>query len=335
MDQYQLQQLRQLPIEQVAQQLGIEVTRHKALCPFHQDHHPSLSFHTPSNTCRCFTCMDHSIGTIDLVMKYRHLTFLQACQYLGAPETRTLPTPLKGGPLTNERTLPTPLKGGPLTNDSLRPHGGHPPFKGGLEGPPRWFEHPFLNDTALQFLIKERHIDTRVIRYCRLNSYTDRNGTPWLQIPYYNLNGQLIGVQSRNLSNQQPRFRFLQGSQTTIYNIQVLNTIHPSPNTIQPSPPPTPVYIAEGPSDCWALLSAGHKAIAIPSATLLKPTDKQLLQNLTRQYNIQWHMYPDQDTPGQRLYLQLKETLPDLQHHPLPPQCKDFAQYYASMKVEG
>ena len=41
------------------------------------------------------------------------------------------------------------------------------------------------------------------------------------------------------------------------------------------------LFITEGPSDCWAMLSAGHKAIAIPSATLLtKPVLDQLLQSL-------------------------------------------------------
>ena len=42
---FQLQQLRDLPIEEVAGRLGLEVTHHKALCPFHNDHHASLSKH--------------------------------------------------------------------------------------------------------------------------------------------------------------------------------------------------------------------------------------------------------------------------------------------------
>ncbi len=49
MDKFELQQLRDLPIEQVAERLGMELVRHKSLCPFHADHHPSLSFnpHAP------------------------------------------------------------------------------------------------------------------------------------------------------------------------------------------------------------------------------------------------------------------------------------------------
>ena len=88
--------------------------------------------------------------------------------------------------------------------------------------------------------------------------------------------------------------------------------------------PGEPLYITEGCSDCWAMLSAGHKAIAIPSATLLKQKDVELLSALT----AECHMYPDRDAPGERLFLQLKKVLPSLVHHQLPPGCKDFSEYY-------
>ena len=49
-----IQQLRQLPVEGVAERLGLRVTRHKSLCPFHDDHHASLTFNVRRNTYRCF-----------------------------------------------------------------------------------------------------------------------------------------------------------------------------------------------------------------------------------------------------------------------------------------
>lgn len=45
-----IQQLRQLPVEGVAERLGLRVTRHKSLCPFHDDHHASLTFNVRRNT---------------------------------------------------------------------------------------------------------------------------------------------------------------------------------------------------------------------------------------------------------------------------------------------
>ena len=92
MDRIQLQKLRDLPIEGVAERLGLRVVRHKALCPFHDDHHASLSFKVSKNTWRCFVC-GASGGTIDLVMRHLGMSFLEACRWLaGAP----LLSPQKG-----------------------------------------------------------------------------------------------------------------------------------------------------------------------------------------------------------------------------------------------
>ena len=81
MDRIELQKLRDLPIEGVAERLGLRVVRHKALCPFHDDHHASLSFSVRRNSYRCFVC-GASGGTIDLVMKYLSKDFLDACRWL-------------------------------------------------------------------------------------------------------------------------------------------------------------------------------------------------------------------------------------------------------------
>ena len=56
MDRLELQKLRDLPIEGVAERLGLQVVRHKCLCPFHDDHHASMSFKVSKNTFRCFVC---------------------------------------------------------------------------------------------------------------------------------------------------------------------------------------------------------------------------------------------------------------------------------------
>jgi hypothetical protein len=192
----------------------------------------------------------------------------------------------------------------------------------------RFFEHPWLLPEARKFLFDERRLDPRVIRWCRLTSWTDKQGTPWLQIPYYDRSGRLTGVQNRNLiRGALPRFRFPSGSKCGIYNLPVLNLLKPG----------EPLFITEGSSDCWAMLSAGHKAIAIPSATLLtqdvrsKMADgrsNSSLLTLHSSLGITFHMFPDRDAPGERLFLQLQKVLPTLQHHQLPPDCKDFSDYY-------
>jgi hypothetical protein len=82
------------------------------------------------------------------------------------------------------------------------------------------------------------------------------------------------------------------------------------------------------------MLSSGHKAIAIPSATLLSKEDRKKLSTINSQLSTEFHMYPDADAPGERLFLQLKEVLPTLVHHQLPTGCKDYSDYY-KLRFEG
>ena len=298
MDNSQLQKLRDLPIEGVAERLGMQIVRHKALCPFHDDHHASLSFCTRRNTFRCFACGAHG-GTIDLVMRYLNISFTEACRWLGGNHVEI--------PLSRYNDITTTT---PHDFDASRYA--------------RFFERPFLNEEARRFLFSERHLDERVVRWCRLTSWKDRKEVPWLQIPYYDEEGRLVGVQNRNLvRGGLPRFRFPQGSECGIYNLPILKRLKPGDE----------LWIADGCSDCWALLSAGHKAIAIPSATLLSKKDKELLSSLEASprgglEGVSFHMYPDQDAPGERLFLQLQKVLPTLVHHQLPEGCKDFSEYY-------
>ena len=183
----------------------------------------------------------------------------------------------------------------------------------------KFFERPWLLPEARKFLFEERRLDERVVRWCRLTSWKDRQGVPWLQTPYYDQNFKLIGVQNRNLvKGALPRFRFPQGAECTIYNLPVLNLLKPGEI----------LFITEGCSDCWATLSAGHKAIAIPSATLLTNDVRSKMEEVRDRLSISFHMYPDSDLPGERLFLQLKEVLPSLVRHQLPPDCKDFSEYY-------
>ena len=367
LDKSTTQRLRSLPVEAVAERLGLRVVRHKSLCPFHDDHHASLSYSPSRNTFRCFVC-DARGGTIDLVMRLLNMSFPDACRWLANGTNIILDTYRPRTP-----TVDRPAR----------------PFDAARYA--RLFEHPWLSDEARTFLFTERRLNPRVVSWCRLTSWTDRQGTHWLQTPYFDASGQLIGLQNRNLDygkqkgdegeedkmsvdkgkqeqgsegkqgravdgeskqgqgsdgkqgqavdgkqgqaveseskkgqgsecREAPRFRFPYGSRCTVYNLPVTAMLRPG----------EPLFITEGCSDCWAMLSAGHKAIAIPSATLLSQADKALLRDLAQRLGTSFHMFPDRDAPGERLFMQLREVLPGLQHHQLPVDCKDFAEYYVS-----
>ena len=314
LDRLTLQRLRDLPIEQVAERVGLRVERHKSLCPFHDDHRPSLTFHARSNTFRCFSCGAQG-GPIDLVMRRLGMSFPEACRWLDGG-VRIDPLPL---------SRPRPREE------------AYKPFDAARYA--RFFEHPWLSDPARQFLFQERRLDPRVVAWCRLTSWTDRHGTHWLQTPYYDPQMRLVGLQNRNLDYKksapteasssepmaQPRFRFPQGSRCGLYNQPVLLRLRPG----------EPLYITDGCSDCWAMLSSGRKAVAIPSATTLHDAEVRLLRDLHDRLSTPFHMYPDADVPSERLFLQLRDLLPGLVHHHLPPGCKDFSDYYLSItKIE-
>lgn len=297
MDRFELQRLRDLPIEGVAERLGLEVVRHKCLCPFHDDHHASLSFSVRRNSFRCFACGAHG-GTIDLAMRRLGKDFKEAVRWLASEHNVILMDESSRLQVSGFKTEAKPF-------DASRYE--------------RFFERPWLNEEARRFLFDERRLDPRVVRWCRLTSWRDKQGVPWLQIPYYNREGRLVGVQNRNLMHGAlPRFRFPAGAECGIYNLPVLRRLKPGEE----------LWITEGCSDCWAMLSAGHKAIAIPSATLLARRDVQRLATLGAQLGIGFHMYPDCDAPGERLFAQLSHELPSVTRHQLPPGCKDYADYY-------
>jgi len=305
MDRLELQRLRDLPIEGVAERLGLQVTRHKCLCPFHEDHHPSMSFSIRKNTYRCFVCGEHG-DTIDLVMKQQRLGFPEACRWLADGS----------GLMVNGSGFEKPQPSDLSHQTSFK-----------ASRYERYFERPWLSPEARRFLFEERRLDPRVVRWCRLTSWKDRQGTPWLQIPYYDMEGKLIGVQNRNLGKKgdlhpEPRFRFPAGSRCGIYNLPVLKMLKPGEE----------LWITEGCSDCWAMLSSGHKAIAIPSATLLSQENKEQLSIVNCQLSIKLNMFPDCDVPGERLFLQLKEVLPNLVRHQLPPGCKDYSDFFLREK---
>lgn len=308
MESYELQKLRDLPIEVVAERLGLRVNRHRSLCPFHDDHTPSLAFNVARNTFRCWACGEHG-GTIDLAMKLlpsqgglEGAAFLEACRWLANSQ----------GIILEERQ-PKEAISSPKRED------GRGLFDASRYA--RYFEHPWLSPDACKFLFEKRHLHPAVVRFCRLNSYRDS-----LQIPYYSQDGKLIGIQRRYMGTDptEPRFRFPQGKGCHLYNLPVLKMLSPKED----------LYITEGSSDCWAMLSAGHKAIAISSATLFNKTEfkSELLAAHIPDKGNTLHIYPDKDNAGESLYKELYSAAADmglqLVRHDLPEGCKDFADLW-------
>lgn len=327
-----IQKVSDLPIEQVADALGLTVRKHWSLCPFHSDTKPSLYFRIGKNKYRCFVC-DHFGGPIDLAMEMLSLNFHDAVCWLAQTFGILIDDEDKR---TFRNVKPREVK--PVRENSLTSH----PSPLTPEHLAQLVAEPVLTDEAKAFLFDERKLDPRVINWCGISSTHTH-----LLIPYFDIDGKFVSVQWRSLtphpspltsnpspltsnpspltSHPSPRFLFPKGSQCHIYNLQILRMLKKG----------EPLYITEGCSDCWAMLSAGYKAIAIPSATLLKPKDLEVLLSLSSSSSL--NMYPDNDTPGEKLFLQLKELLETpstLIRHQLPAGYKDFGEYWKNACTE-
>lgn len=311
MESYEIQKLRELPVEAAARRLGLQVNRHHSLCCFHDDHSPSLYFNVKKNTYRCFSCGAHG-GVIDLAMHMLNKPFYEACQWLA-----------------NENNII-------LTEYKPQTEKPRPETKVDLVHLSRLINRPYLNGEARQFLFDERHIHPAVVKWLGLSSissathmtssmYSTWFNAPSLLIPYRNLEGKLINVQARYLGSEsgKPRFQFPRGSTCHIFNLPVLKMLRDGED----------LWLAEGSSDCMALLSSGRKAIAIPSATLLNHEDMRLLSS-SLSSSSKLHIYPDQDQAGEKLYTDLVRVATDIKRclvrHNLPEGCKDFGDYWKS-----
>lgn len=308
---YDIQKLRALPIESVAERLGLRVSRGRCLCPFHDDTRPSLMLNRSKNTYHCFVCGTGGSGPIDLVMKYLNKTFIEACYWLANEHNVIITADHNRRPLGIKHHAQSSGPGIDLAH---------------LESV---IANKTLTAEARRFLFDERRIREDVVAELGLSSIScpvPMSGNlsegwfnaPSLLIPYRDMEGKLLSVQARYLGGEKgkPRFQFPRGSKCSIYNLPVLSQLSDG----------EPLFITEGASDCMAMLSARHKAIAIPSATLLKPEDVAMLKSVKTLTNI--HICPDRDRPGEALALDLKQHFPQIMRHQLPEGYKDFGDYW-------
>lgn len=96
---YNIDRIKDIPILDVAAELGMKVSRsgslYKTLCPWHSERHPSLKLYPSNQSCACFSCRNGG-STIDLWMAVQGVDMKTAIQQLGDKF-------LKGDPTATER----------------------------------------------------------------------------------------------------------------------------------------------------------------------------------------------------------------------------------------
>lgn len=311
----EIERLESLPIEQVAAALGMKIVRGgRTLCPFHSDTRESLYLSRKTNRYHCFVCQ--SGGTnINLTMHVLGLTFRDACFWLAQTfgvwlEDECRRTFANIVPRSIVPEAKPPVATWPVDNRYLA----------------RLVEHPVLTPEAEHFLYEERKISPQVVHDLGISSISwpvPMSGHPmggWfcapaLLFPYRNLEGEVVSVQARylGLDATRSRFQFPRGNECHIFNMPVLKTLSPDDE----------LWVTEGVTDCLAALSDHRRAVAIPSATLLKPEDAALLHDLHIKIS------PDDDAAGQHLLLELRKHCPRVQNVMLPVGYKDLGEWWA------
>lgn len=342
-----VQKANSINVEEVAKALGINVFRHQAICFMHDDHSPSLKFHKGGHLWKCFVC-NKGGGAIDLVRSYLKIEFKEAVEWLcnrfgisfiyqnGKHFSPSYQYTLKKRMLPKVNIMP--LQGEVLLSSQVDP----------IE---QWIiANNNLCKEAKRFLFYERKLSTEVIDKLKISSISSNEDflinlkssfpndiiqqsrlfkqtnnrlylrffTPCLIFPYFNEQIELLGIQSRYLGERKdvPRFQFLEGFRPIIFNLPILSGLRENDELI----------VAEGVTDCLALLSEGYKAIAMPSANNIP------LAYLKQLCKFRLRMTVDKGEAGENAFRTLRYHLlrmgGTITRFEYPGDFKDFADYH-------
>lgn len=348
--------LKFLCTEEVAVRLGFKVVRHKMCCFAHAEKNASLGFYGPElRKWHCFSCGKGGDNAINFVMECCGLKFVDACRKLcelygmdcgGGMGSYGVCKPVASCSSRDSE------KGTEKDSGKGRGNVFHSEVA-------QWIldNTGGLTPRAENFLFRERKLNRDVIvrqgvraveRPWKLlgmlkerfdmgvlseSCFIKKNDkglflkffSPCLLFPYYNAEGVLMGVQSRYLGQDKevPRFQFFFGGdkKTCLYNLPVLKSICPGDD----------LYIAEGITDCLAMLSDGLNAVAIPSANIIPAEDLDMLDG------FRLHIGMDNDRAGKMAagiisgLLDKKGICHDVVV--LPDVAKDYGGLVADMRV--
>lgn len=336
-----IDKLKEIPILEVAEKLGIPHKGKSAKCFMHDDKNPSLGFWPATNRWKCFVC-DKGGDQVTLVKEYHQLSYVDACKWLADQFNIIIP---EDDGYRRKIVNKTPVKRKTESTTHTRDID--------VEIVSWIVNNARLSEMAKDFLYNQRKYKPEIVDTLKIGSITNpkklveaivnrfglersfKSGivcqnnyglylffrTPCLIFPYTDIDGNIVNMQTRYLGTDKkvPRFQFLPESVTGMFNKSILNTTSVDDK----------LFVAEGITDCIALLSTGRKAVAIPSATLLHDEDVKLIatKNL--------FMYPDKDEAGERLYDNLCKRLSNygsmIMKLKLPDGNKDFSDYYLTL----
>ncbi|AUS95235.1 hypothetical protein CDQ84_10890 [Clostridium thermosuccinogenes] len=303
---YNLEELKSIPVVEVAEKLGINVKKNKAMCfNNHDKKTPSLSFNTRKNYWHCFGCNEGG-NSIQLVQKVFACDFIDACYWLSKEFNI---------PFGSEKNKKLILK----TKKLVQRHKSIAE-KDNINKPDievyEWLVNSCsLGTRAYKYLMNERKFNNEVIQHfniksienptnvflnaksvwgidrllkCGLAKISDKDipvfiwTSSVILFPFYNLDNRIEYLQGRQVGDREPKYINLNGINTHIYNFNVLNQI--GKNDF--------IYICEGIPDVLSAYQMGIHAVGILGANNFN----EEWANYFTDYKIR--IIPDSDISG-------------------------------------
>ena len=282
----------------IAKRLGLEIDKNnKAICPFHKDINPSLSFNTKENYYYCFACGAGG-DNIKLVKEILNCDFKEAVKFITGNEynisdnkiisdkcikndnyTSVYQTFLN---LLDNKEAIEYLKKRSITENQVINHNiKNIPSKRDEQLNIIYELLKYYKETEL---IKSGII-SKSIKYQTLYLFHFKHR---LIIPYFDTDGKTINsIQGRIIDDEaenSPKYLFNKNSKDSIYNIDRLN------NNVKD------IVLCEGVIDCLSLERIGFAAISLSGATKYNLINKYDILN---SYNI--YSFSDNDKAGEEL----------------------------------
>jgi len=335
---FNVNDLKNIPILHVAQKLGISLVKNKTKCFLHEEKTASLSINPIKNYWKCFGCNEGG-NVITLVEKYFGITFVEACSWLSYEFGYTS----KRFHILKTKNLSKQLK----TNVPVKVEVDKELYK--------WIiDNSSISKSAQEYLEKTRKYPKSVIKEFNIHSidnskefyakctnkwsherlykagivkeYLNKKGEQFwgliwwdntLLFPFYNLRNEISYIQGRTITeNSSLRYINLSDINTVPFNLQILNKL----------PKLSHVVIAEGVTDCISCCVLGRPAIGIIGASGFKE------EYLTFFKDFIPVIIPDNDKAGNLFASRIKKLFErvgkELFVVPLDIQFKDISDYY-------
>jgi DNA primase len=343
-----LDELNQLSILQIAEDLGLEVQRHRMICPFHEDDTPSLVLYPHTNSFYCFGCaktgnsitLYSEIKKLDIKTTINEMasTYVSGFQKYNSTRKKPLPT-------INTLNVPEirQIQAKEKPTEEI-----HSQIYEAFRGFCLQQKSNELSQMAFDYL-KHRGFTEKTIKDFRVFAIKDYTEVTWymkqrfsyldlqesglynqrnnlifyshsLIIPYYK-NGRIVYLQGRVIGKPAEgtnRYCFLNNQPLTLFNADSLLKTRMNET----------VYVTEGAFDCMRLVQEGKTAVSLGTANIFKREWAKLFQRV----NVVFYL--DNDKAGHKAAEELEKIFTHFNisstRKSLPNEYKDVNDYYTA-----